>query len=130
MMDKNQNGKEYRVKVEYFVTGFESLSSPYILRVRDASNPTNIPPEVVVAPVDTFAKGGDEVVELECIINARPIRYLTINWYKQNDDGTRARIEQNSNKYLFTTYQRRLLIKEVVESDSGRGTLITIWNTT
>ncbi|KAK7506394.1 hypothetical protein BaRGS_00002506 [Batillaria attramentaria] len=119
-VDKNQNGKEYRVKVEYFVTGFESLSSPYILRVRDASNPTNIPPEVVVAPVDTFAKGGDEVVELECIINARPIRYLTINWYKQNDDGTRARIEQNSNKYLFTTYQRRLLIKEVVESDSGR----------
>ena len=33
-VDNNQNNKEYRVRADYFPTGFESVSSPYVLRVR------------------------------------------------------------------------------------------------
>ena len=33
-VDNNQDSKEYRVRADYFLTGFESISSPYVLRVR------------------------------------------------------------------------------------------------
>ncbi|PVD38929.1 hypothetical protein C0Q70_01554 [Pomacea canaliculata] len=118
-VDKNIMGKEYRVKAEYVFTSFSTVSSPYILRVRDSNNPTNIAPEVIVPPENTSTVKGSDKVELICIINARPMNMLTISWYHVYGNGTRKSIDTDD-KYIVTNYRRKLIIKNLDESDTGQ----------
>ncbi|XP_041363510.1 protein sidekick-like isoform X2 [Gigantopelta aegis] len=95
------------------------ISRSYRLNVADLDDSTSfLQPTVVVAPVPTLADVGDHKVELECIINARPITRLVMNWYRVSASGSDERIDPGEH-YLFSTFRRKLTIKKPALSDSG-----------
>ncbi|XP_038069656.1 protein sidekick-2-like isoform X2 [Patiria miniata] len=56
----------------------ESRTSPTITLNVQGSSPPSVVPSIAVPPRDTALQGGD--VDLECIVNARPLTDLVITW--------------------------------------------------
>ncbi|XP_076440901.1 protein sidekick-like isoform X2 [Babylonia areolata] len=116
-VDNNHHNKEYHAKAEYFPTRFETTSSPYVISVRNQNNPTTIEPKIVQPPSDSQVVIRSDI-ELECVINARPLGSLEIRWYKERSNGTRDRITQ-TDKYALIMFNRRLRIRGVEKEHSG-----------
>ncbi|XP_050390832.2 protein sidekick isoform X1 [Patella vulgata] len=111
------NNKQYKA-IAYNVATSQRLEKFYNLTVTASGDPSShIPPQFVVQPQNTFATIGDKQVQLECVVNARPINSLRIDWYVYRGS-TRTQIEQN-NRYIISAFKRQLFIQNPVKSDEG-----------
>lgn len=117
--DMDLNNKAYSAVAAY-TPAIKIVSSPYYITVRSSNNPSVILPEFVVYPKDTNVNIDiDAKLELECVINARPITDLNILWYRKFNNGTKFNIEFTPSRYLFSQYRRRLVIRSITALDTG-----------
>ncbi|CAH1794891.1 unnamed protein product [Owenia fusiformis] len=120
-LDKD-NGKLFKVTAtNKFTSGSDSKT--FTLRVQNVGSlVSRIPPQIIIPPVDTTGVqslgGGDSPVRLECIANARPLNYLEILWFRKTGSEKTA-INDNISKYILTSRNRTLTIKDPLTSDSG-----------
>lgn len=95
--------KAYRARAFNTQLGKDELSSFVKLIVTGDDN-TEIPPEIVVAPKSSRATVGQEILELQCIANARLLHELETLWFK--DDFP---IESSGIRYTFNDPWNRTL---------------------
>ena len=80
----------------------------------------DVAPSMVIAPSHTSTirrTSADSSVNLECVVSASPIQYITILWYRVLD-GQREEILAGP-RHLLSLYKRKLTIKNPSTSDTG-----------
>uniref|UniRef100_K1Q4V6 Protein sidekick-2 n=1 Tax=Magallana gigas TaxID=29159 RepID=K1Q4V6_MAGGI len=112
------DGHVYQAEISNGLNGETSTTQSYTIKVSDSGGSSNIGPEMIVSPKDTTANQEDYTVDFECIVNARPISYLSTKWYRV-EDGTETELVQNSKYLLSGGYHRILTIKSPETSDTG-----------
>ncbi|XP_078319648.1 protein sidekick-like isoform X2 [Crassostrea virginica] len=115
--ETQDDGSVYQAEILNGLNGQTSTTQTYTVRVSE-SGVSVLGPEIVVGPKDTTANQGDYTVDFECIVNARPISYLSTRWYRVSD-GTETEIVQNAKYLLSGGYHRILTIKSPETSDTG-----------
>nr|XP_022318503.1 protein sidekick-like isoform X2 [Crassostrea virginica] len=115
--ETQDDGSVYQAEILNGLNGQTSTTQTYTVRVSE-SGVSGLGPEIVVGPKDTTANQGDYTVDFECIVNARPISYLSTRWYRVSD-GTETEIVQNAKYLLSGGYHRILTIKSPETSDTG-----------
>lgn len=116
--ETGDDGHVYQAEILNGLNGETSTTQSYTIKVSDSGGSSNIGPEMIVSPKDTTANQGDYTVDFECIVNARPISYLSTKWYRV-EDGTETELVQNSKYLLSGGYHRILTIKSPETSDTG-----------
>ncbi|XP_064623842.1 protein sidekick-2-like isoform X2 [Lineus longissimus] len=91
----------------------------YTLSVLNVNSPTsNIPPTFIIKPSNTTAKLGDYSAVLECVVNARPLTFVSIDWYVLKA-GDRKKITSADSTYKIEDFNRKLTIRRPQSSENG-----------
>ena len=117
--------KTYYVKAVNIHTGNEIRSKDIRLIVNDdlissSSSSSSydynqiIQPTFIVKPSDTIANLNDNLVKFDCILNAKPLDQLEIQWYKDN-----VLIDFKTSKYRLYQQSRTLEIISINDQDEG-----------
>ncbi|XP_063378104.1 protein sidekick isoform X1 [Cydia fagiglandana] len=77
----SEDERPYRVRAINTQLG-KVENSPYIKLTVYGDDEKEIPPEIIIKPQDTKITKGQEIVNLYCIANARPLHELETLWFK------------------------------------------------
>ncbi|XP_067672270.1 protein sidekick-2-like isoform X1 [Haliotis asinina] len=116
----SESGRQFHARAVngFSGAGSQSQSHIFVITVIEHGNRSaHILPEMISPPVAAVANEGDSDVKVECVINARPINYLSISWFKVTDD-SRTEIVR-SGRYLLSPFKRVLTIKSPMKTDTG-----------
>ncbi|XP_071105902.1 protein sidekick-2-like isoform X1 [Haliotis cracherodii] len=116
----SDSGRQFQARAVngFSGAGSQSQSHVFVINIVEHGNRSaHLLPEMISPPVSVIANEGDSDVKVECVINARPINYLSISWFKVTDD-SRTEIERGG-RYLLSPFKRVLTIKSPVRADNG-----------